>query len=246
MVGSADMSMQTPAAILIDLNDTILDSRDLRSAVQRTCADLVLAGYHPDADALRAANAEVWARLWPVSEPDWAVGRLTGAALREAAWRATLRKCGCEDERALATALERHTEHSRDAIHLYADVIDALDRLGDKCALGIVSNGASDDQRERLAWFDLERHFQAVVISGEVGVVKPDPAIFRLALDGLGLPADRVWHVGDSLRSDVAGAQAAGITAVWLNRTGADRPTGSPQPDIEVASLTELAQMICG
>jgi putative hydrolase of the HAD superfamily len=76
----------------------------------------------------------------------------------------------------------------------------------------------------------------AVVISAELGVAKPDPAIFRAALDRLGAVADGAVHVGDSLEHDVAGARAAGLEAVLVARNGAAAPDGVRT----VASLAEL------
>jgi putative hydrolase of the HAD superfamily len=81
-----------------------------------------------------------------------------------------------------------------------------------------------------------------VVDSGVVGVAKPDPAIFGIALDALGVPASRtVLHVGDSLRYDVAGALAAGLQPVHL-----DPYQFCPAPDghQHVRTLTELARLI--
>jgi 2-haloacid dehalogenase/putative hydrolase of the HAD superfamily len=60
--------------------------------------------------------------------------------------------------------------------------------------------------------------FDAVVCSERVGGYKPNPAMFRHGLDALGLEPHEVMHVGDSLRADVAGANAAGIRSVWVNR----------------------------
>ena len=78
-----------------------------------------------------------------------------------------------------------------------------------------------------------------IVDSAVVGVAKPDPAIFAIALDALGLPADRsVLHVGDSLRYDVAGALAAGLQPVHMDPYGfCPAPDGHPH----VRSLAELA-----
>jgi putative hydrolase of the HAD superfamily len=76
----------------------------------------------------------------------------------------------------------------------------------------------------------------AVVISAELRVAKPDPAIFRAALDRLGAPADGAVHVGDSLEHDVAGARAAGLDAVLVARNGAPAPEGVRV----VRSLAEL------
>ena len=79
-----------------------------------------------------------------------------------------------------------------------------------------------------------------VVDSAVVGVAKPDPAIFGIALDALGVPASgTVLHVGDSLRYDVAGALAAGLEPVHLDPHGF-----CPAPDghRHVRTLAELAQ----
>jgi len=81
-----------------------------------------------------------------------------------------------------------------------------------------------------------------VVDSAVVGVAKPDPAIFRIALDALGVPATgTVLHVGDSLRYDVAGALAAGLQPVHL-----DPPGFCPAPDRHphVRTLAELARIL--
>lgn len=82
------------------------------------------------------------------------------------------------------------------------------------------------------------------MLSGKVRLAKPDPAIFNHAARALAVPNDAIWHVGDSLPTDVAGAKAAGIGAVWLNRAGPVRGPDAPTPDLEVASLDALAQQL--
>jgi putative hydrolase of the HAD superfamily len=81
-----------------------------------------------------------------------------------------------------------------------------------------------------------------VVDSAVAGVAKPDPAIFDIALDALGVPASRtVLYVGDSLRYDVAGAAAAGLQPVHLDPYGfCPLPSGHPH----VRSLAELARIL--
>ena len=81
-----------------------------------------------------------------------------------------------------------------------------------------------------------------VIDSAVVGLAKPDPAIFGLALDALGVPADgTVLHVGDSLRYDVAGALAAGLQPVHLDPHGfCPAPDGHPH----IRTLTELAESL--
>jgi putative hydrolase of the HAD superfamily len=83
-----------------------------------------------------------------------------------------------------------------------------------------------------------------VVDSAQAGVAKPDPAIFGVALDALGVPASAsVLHVGDSLRSDVEGALAAGLRPVHLDPYGF---CPSPDGHGHTTSLAALAQAVAG
>jgi len=79
--------------------------------------------------------------------------------------------------------------------------------------------------------------------SGELGVAKPDPRIFRAAAEALGLPTDRITYVGDRWDVDVLGSAAAGMRPVWLNRTAQSRRPDSKDaavPALEIGSLDEL------
>ncbi len=86
----------------------------------------------------------------------------------------------------------------------------------------------------------IEQMFDVVVISGEVGVAKPDASVFAFALHKLGVEKENAWHVGDSLRTDVAGALGAGLTAVWLNRFHAPLETPKSRPAISEFSQSVL------
>jgi HAD superfamily hydrolase (TIGR01549 family) len=79
-----------------------------------------------------------------------------------------------------------------------------------------------------LRRWDLDKYFKHVIISEAVGIKKPDPAIFRLALEKTGLAPEQVIHVGDSIADDVAGAVAAGIMPVLITRSATEQGTYSP------------------
>jgi putative hydrolase of the HAD superfamily len=118
----------------------------------------------------------------------------------------------------------------------YPEVVGTLARLrADGARLAVVSNWdvSLHDVLERTG---LRRLVDAVVISAELGVAKPDPAIFHAALERLGADAGGAVHVGDSLEADVAGARAAGLEAVLVVRNGAVAPEGVRV----VSSLAEL------
>jgi HAD superfamily hydrolase (TIGR01509 family) len=123
---------------------------------------------------------------------------------------------------------------------VFDDAASALTSLGQSHALALVTNGASCLQREKLAASGLGEHFDAVVVSGDVGAGKPDAAIFRHALAALDASAGEAVMIGDNLERDVDGAIAAGLEAVWINRRGDPRPEDRRRV-VEIATLAELS-----
>lgn len=118
-----------------------------------------------------------------------------------------------------------------------------LDALHDRYRLGLVSNGATEYQRTKLDALDIHGHFDAVVCAEPGKPVKPDPEPFHRAFDALGVEPTECVHVGDSLASDVAGAQAVGVDAVWVPPNG-DAVIGpdDPEPEYVVESIEELLE----
>jgi putative hydrolase of the HAD superfamily len=122
--------------------------------------------------------------------------------------------------------------------------VDAVLReLQSRYRLAVVTNGAPDLQREKLERVGLVPYFAIITISGEVGIGKPDPRIFAHTLARLGVPPTQAVMVGNDLTRDIRGAQKAGITGIWVNRTGAAYVAGDTTPDTEIMSLLELVQM---
>ena len=104
------------------------------------------------------------------------------------------------------------------------DAVDVLRELGGSYRLAMVTNFDHPPHlHDMLPRLDLVEPFDAIVISGEVGVRKPDPAIFDIALDRLGLESRETVHVGDSLEDDVDGALAAGIGCVLIDRSNGNK-----------------------
>ncbi|MEK4040578.1 HAD family hydrolase [Paenibacillus sp. FSL L8-0493] len=84
--------------------------------------------------------------------------------------------------------------------------------------LGLVTNGKKEIQNTKIDILGLREYFNAIVISGEVGIAKPDPAIYQLALDKLGASADQTLFIGDHPVNDIWGAGKAGLEGIWLQR----------------------------
>jgi putative hydrolase of the HAD superfamily len=216
----------------------------MSTAVARTAA--AVAAVRPDIDAatLAKANAAIWAALWPAVERDWMLGVRTSTDVQSEAWRRALRDCGIEDDELSEFARQTFVTEERTTHRLYDDAEAFLEAVSGRYPLAIVTNGAGDTQREKLEVVGISARFDTVVISAEVGFAKPDPRIFRLALDALGVAAVDAWHIGDGLDTDVVGARAAGVRAVWVNRSGTPQPDGAVQPDEEIASLADLPDLL--
>lgn len=96
--------------------------------------------------------------------------------------------------------------------------LDALERAVPGIRLGVITNGDLGFQTEKLEAIGLADRMEHVIASGEVGVAKPTAAIFELAAAAFGVPIASCAYVGDRLRTDAAGADAAGMLGLWLER----------------------------
>lgn len=146
-----------------------------------------------------------------------------------------------EEADAWIAAYARRYESAWKAFDDARPAIDALLAASPTLALGVVTNGEAEFQRAKLVAVGLERPLQAAIVaSSEIGVAKPDPAIFHAACDRLGLDRTAVAYVGDRLETDALGAAHAGLLGVWLDRrksgTVADLPT--------ISSLRELEALL--
>lgn len=105
-----------------------------------------------------------------------------------------------------------------DAWRVFDDVLPALELLAKRrMRLAVISNW---DERLRilLPALKLERFFEAIVVSCEVGRTKPSPLIFKRAAEILGVSPEEILHVGDSFEEDITGGERAGFKAIWLRR----------------------------
>lgn len=104
--------------------------------------------------------------------------------------------------------------------------------------LGILTNGESAHQRKKIKMLGLDRFIpeDRIVVSGDVGISKPEEGIFRAAEKVMDLPQGRIWLAGDSLKHDIGGAKAAGWHTIWMDRSGAGR--GS----VSRARMTSIAR----
>jgi len=232
-----------PKVLSLDFDDTLLDGRGMEESISRTCDFIAGEISGLSSSEVLEANGKAFSDYWPTIEARWTLGLIDSASVGREIWRRTLSACGCTDELILEAALKADERFDRDVNVLFDDVEALIDfAVHHELRLALVTNGPSDLQRWKLRSVGLEDRFAALAISGELGVAKPDPRIFKKILEELdALPRD-VWHIGDSLSNDVAGARAAGLVSVWLNRLGRIPRGGDAIPDIEVVSLSQLVE----
>lgn len=128
--------------------------------------------------------------------------------------------------------------HGRHQLDIFPEVVPTLEILTKRYTLGVVTNGNADVRRLGLA-----DYFAFALCAEDIGIGKPDPAPFVEALKRGNADAQHAVHVGDHPGDDIAGAQQAGMRAIWYN------PEGKPweaakAPDAEISSLTQLPEVL--
>ncbi len=131
---------------------------------------------------------------------------------------------------------------------IYGFVQPALERLHAMgFRMGVVSNSLMPGDALRINFENagILEYFEAIVFSAEAGVNKPDPRIFGVALDAMGLDAESAWFVGDKPQRDVLGAHRAGLTAVLVDSEHTGRVHDSPahMPEVRIRDLGELPRV---
>lgn len=220
------------AAILFDLDDTLwpiapVIVRAEHALFDWICAHAAPVARHYSIESLRARrNTLMQAR--PELRADL-------IALRHLCLSEAFSACDVALSK-VDEAMAVFTE-ARNQVTFFTDVTRCLPELSQRIRIGSLTNGAADLERIGLA-----KHFEVCVAAHQFGTVKPDPAIFHAACDALRLRPDQVAYVGDDLTLDVEGAQKAGLTGIWMNRSGAPVPEALAhiRPDHWISSLHDL------
>jgi putative hydrolase of the HAD superfamily len=202
-------------AIFFDLDDTLLvTDATHREAVTASCAEAARRCSAIDVGCLEAAYLEVGREIWLTS--DLPQVRESAVEFRRKLWAAALERVGVRDEMLTDLLAAHHTEGRRAGYRLFPDALATLQRLHRRYYLGIITNGLTEIQREKIDRLGIEPYFDTILISQEVGIAKPDAGIFHQALSRARCEPWEAVMVGDSLARDIAGAQAAGMHSLWV------------------------------
>ncbi len=215
-------------AILFDNDDTLMDFQ----AGNRNAISLLLDefGYqHPDRyDQYEEINLQCWRALEN--------GEMNQAQVKYKRFERFFERYAIPgDPRAAA---ERFVELLGQQSILLPGAEEALREISQKQPIVIVTHGIAALQRARFEHSPLQENASSIVISEEVGVAKPDPEIFNIALNSVHVSAKDALMVGDGLESDIHGANNAGIDVCWINPLKKTLPTNL-HVEYEISDIKE-------
>lgn len=246
-------------AVFFDLDDTLCGYWDASKAgLRQTFEQHLPAGFTTD------EMVEHWATAFREFSPTlkmtgWYETYLkTGEPTRTEQMRLTLARIG-QDDPVMAAKLSEAYGFNRNAnLRLFPDAIEILEWLKPRCdAMGLVTNGPADIQRQEIETLGIEPYFPHIYIEGEMGRGKPHQEIFQKISDEVGVKGKEMLFVGNSYAHDVRPALEAGWHAIWIRRPSdvppsmrgktalpEERPEGAPEPDAIIGNLSELRTLL--
>ena len=228
----------TIEVVFFDAGGTLLDPHpSFAELFARTCRTQ---GYDVSTQAVNVVQDRLAPHLTElVDEADLPHAPSLSPEASRSFWTFTYRRflgeLGIEDEAMGEKLFE--TFSSIESYRLYNDVKPTLDAVrADGYRMGLISNFDSWLE-EMLIEMEVGHVFDPSVISGMVGVEKPDPEIYRIAIERAGVDPARAVHVGDSPRTDMEPASAVGITPILIDRAGR-------YPNSEYARIEDLGGLL--
>ncbi|MCS6933981.1 MAG: YjjG family noncanonical pyrimidine nucleotidase [Chitinophagales bacterium] len=129
----------------------------------------------------------------------------------------TLKAFGIDDRKMAERMAERYVCISPQMTALFPGAAETLQYLSSKYSVHLITNGFADVQRVKIKNCGLAGYFGEIIISEEVGTQKPDPEIFRIALNRVAATPEICLMIGDNMHTDIAGAKAAGMDQALFN-----------------------------
>ena len=221
--------------LLFDADGTLFDFQHAEAiALKNTPLQMGIVPPANYASAYHQINNALW--------KDFEAGNLSAQAVRAKRFRLLFEKLSLVgDSHAFSEAFLKNLIESSTFL---TGAKPLLARLKQRFSLALLTNGFADVQHARIAQLGLDDLFDPVIISEEVGVAKPDPAIFDIALAGMGNPDKAsVLMIGDSLSSDIRGGSNASIDTCWFNPASNINET-NVVPTYEIKQLSDLVPLL--
>ncbi len=167
----------------------------------------------------------------------------------------TLAAFGCDAESPEIVRLSRrmgdyYVEEGTRQTGLMPGAREMLEWFGerrDRFVMAVITNGFSEAQLPKMKTAGIDKYFDYVFLSEDLGYMKPDRRFFDAALSKMNAVPEQCLVIGDDYKVDIQGAMNAGIPQVWYNPCGLTPPEGGPKPTYEIKDLREMtgAQASC-
>lgn len=221
--------------LLVDNDNTLMDfAAAEEKALAQTLNEYRLPADGKTVETYSAINKALWARLEK--------GEVDQKELKVERFRQLLEVLERTDINARFLA-DDYAKNLGNYADLLPGADDFIQRLHGKMKIALVSNGVSSIQRSRLSKCPLTPLFDAIIISEEVGVQKPDAKIIEIALEKLGCTdKKKAVFMGDSLSADIPAAQNAGIDSIFFCRKGMQKNSAT----YTVTGYQEAVKLLLG
>jgi len=225
--------------ISFDLDDTLWPIEPVMRAVQKN-SEAWLAEEHPQ--VLKQHSPEAIKQLTFSAYHDHPELRHNLTALRKISLKKLFLASGYDKAEADSHAQSGYEvfHQTRNTVDFFPHALSALEQLQKNYQLVALTNGNAC-----LKTIGISHFFSAHFSSENVGVAKPDPAMFEAALSHYNLTGDQVVHVGDHPEQDIVAAKAVGMKTIWVNLLKNSWPSEiRERADHEVSCLSELVNVI--
>ena len=235
---------RTIDTVLFDLDDTLLDDSAAYKRAARRVSEEVAAARGVDAERLFRAFVAEANGFWSKLSQEHLTQPVRDARVQ--LWSDALVAGGVPLDISLAEACsERYTRYRADNLELFPGALELIHALrAHGCKLGIVTNGFAATHHEKIDRVGLRAHVDALFLADEMGMVKPDPEIFRMVCRTLGSEPIRTAMVGDRYDRDIVGAAEVGLFTVLIDIHAIPLPEGARPPDAIVDSIAEVLTVL--
>jgi putative hydrolase of the HAD superfamily len=176
-------------------------------------------------------------RLWA----EYHLGRITKNELREERFKSTFIELGVQPDLMPADFEDAYVNLGPTKTNLFPHAHETLAYLQSKYTLHLISNGFKESTEIKVKGTNLGGYFQNVIISEVVGVNKPDPLIFKHAIELAGATIPESIMIGDSIEADIRGAMGVGMDAIYFNPFNLEKPADVA---VQISHLKELTLLL--
>ncbi len=222
--------------ILFDADDTLFDFKKSEDFAIRKLVSTLDSDFDDEfiIDTYKDINTKIWI--------EFEEGKITSDELKIERFNRLIKKLEIKSN--AKELCNMYVQYLGDGSFLYKESEDLLNYLSKNYKIGIITNGLADVQHRRIRNSIVGHYFEDVVISDEIKIAKPNPAIFDHALNNLNhTNKQSVLMIGDSLNSDIKGGINAGIDTCWFNQHNKVN-SSNINPTYEINNLLQLKNIL--